>query len=187
MVLLYRHARTASTEIYAGLRRGFWLPHCVQTAVYLSSRGYPSLPPTISDLSVGVVYAAARRRPVSWNCCKMLYKNQLRISRRFSSCHGASVSAIIHTSKLMETWGAETNDEQLLLRNLAAVCHQQETDPRSSHCQLSCSVLNPLISRRQPRHISRNRDLQASCGSRNAAAPRRNTRPVWRKDQIQHS
>ena len=38
MVLLYRHAKTASTEIYAGLRHGFWLPHCVQTAVYLSAR-----------------------------------------------------------------------------------------------------------------------------------------------------
>ena len=78
--------------------------------------------------------------------CNSFFRNHLWIPVAFFSCHAAGVSAIIHTLTLMETWGAETNDEKFLLRNLASVCHQQETHPRPGHRQLSRSLLNPLPS-----------------------------------------
>jgi hypothetical protein len=61
MVLLYRHAKTASTEIYAGLRRGFWLPHRVGTPGFPPTRMSKSAPQAISDLSVDAVWAVSRR------------------------------------------------------------------------------------------------------------------------------
>ena len=119
MVLLYRQARVASMKIYAPRHRPVLnamaachraasnqpcFPHAhlrPSTAFYRTFRSIqPSRPAHSAD---GI---ATIEPPSSTALMSIL---------AFFSCHRTPVSAIIRSLKLMETWGAEIDDDKFLL------------------------------------------------------------------------